>query len=94
MIEHLNNPNSLFRAASKLLKPDGKLLITTPNINSINLPSSKETLNYYADESHVGMPILFNNVYECCKLNNLVITKFKLESTSISVKVIGLPFEL
>lgn len=94
LIEHLDNPNLLFRAASKLLKTNGMLLITTPNINTINFPSSKGTLNYYDDKTHVDMPILFNHVYDYCKSNNLIISKYKLGSTSFFSKIIGIPFEL
>lgn len=31
MIEHIERPGDLFAAASKMLRPDGRLLITTPN---------------------------------------------------------------
>jgi len=94
LIEHLDDPKLLFRTASKLLKKDGILLVTTPNVNSINFPSSNGTLNYYDDKTHLEMPILFVHVYEYCKLNNLLIYKFKLGSTSLLSKIIGLPFEL
>jgi SAM-dependent methyltransferase len=94
LIEHLDDPKHLFRAASKLLKTNGILLVTTPNINSINFPTSKGTLNYYDDKTHVDMPILFNHIYDFCKSNNLLITKYKLGSTSVLSKVIGIPFEL
>jgi len=35
VIEHLENPRHLLRQCYKLLNPNGKLLITTPNIESI-----------------------------------------------------------
>lgn len=36
VIEHVYDPNKLFLNASKILKPDGIMIVTTPNIRSIN----------------------------------------------------------
>jgi 2-polyprenyl-3-methyl-5-hydroxy-6-metoxy-1,4-benzoquinol methylase len=36
VIEHLENPGHLWRLASEHLAPDGRLLLTTPNIGSLN----------------------------------------------------------
>jgi len=35
-IEHLENPWHFLRELSRILKPDGVLILTTPNINSIS----------------------------------------------------------
>jgi len=35
VIEHLANPGKFFQIASELLAPDGRLLLTTPNIHSV-----------------------------------------------------------
>jgi len=94
IIEHLEDPSLLFQACSKLLKIDGVLLISTPSIRSINFPSSKGTLNYYDDKTHIEMPILFSQVYDFCKMNNLLIVKYKLGRPSIVSKLVGFPFEL
>lgn len=55
LIEHLENPRNFFRECKKLLKPNGLLIFTTPNIDS---PLSKclflrrGYFNHFADEDY------------------------------------------
>lgn len=94
IIEHLPDPEDLFKAVSKVLAPNGKLFLTTPNFNSVNFPSSKGTLNFYDDVTHVSMPVPFHKIFEFCSLYNLRITRYKPGNNSVLYKIIGLPFEI
>lgn len=94
IIEHLPKPEDLFKAVSKVLAPNGKLFLTTPNFNSVNFPSSKGTLNFYDDDTHVSMPVPFHKIYEFCSLYNMRITRYKPGNNSVFYKIIGLPFEI
>ncbi len=52
VIEHLNNPIPLLQTAKKLLKPDGILLITTPNNDSPLRKILGPRWSVYSEPSH------------------------------------------
>jgi 2-polyprenyl-3-methyl-5-hydroxy-6-metoxy-1,4-benzoquinol methylase len=54
-IEHLENPHHILREASRLLKPEGVLLISTPNPLNI-----KNRRKYYRSGTFLGFPHLID----------------------------------
>ncbi len=74
IIEHLENPRHFMRQCRKLLKPDGTLLLTTPNPNS---PPSKALFirsghaGWFSDEDyhHYGhiAPLTIKILRECAR---------------------------
>lgn len=93
VIEHLPNKDLLFQTIKKKLVSGGKCFITTPNINSVNFPSSRFTLNYFDDVTHVEMPVTFQQVYDLCLKNNLRICMFHLRNRSVISYLLGLIVE-
>lgn len=93
VIEHLPDKEILFKTIKQKLAKDGKCLITTPNINSINFPSTVNTLNYYDDKTHQGMPVTFQQIYDLCIKNNLCLSMFRLRNKSLLSYVLGFILE-
>jgi len=57
VVEHLENPWGFLREAIRVLKPTGKLIFTSPNVNSIParwLFLKKGLLPYFREQSFVG----------------------------------------
>lgn len=54
VIEHVVSPNELILALFRLLKPGGRIYISTPTALSIGFPSLKKgCLNFHDDKTHI-----------------------------------------
>lgn len=59
LVEHLQDLTNLFREASRLLKPGGRVYIETPHPKTVDLPRIGDngpvrfTMNFYDDPTHV-----------------------------------------
>jgi len=81
-IEHVENPWHLLREFNRILKMDGKLYITTPNVHAfyqrIYFLFSKPFFSFYEDDykynNHVS-PILFWNLERIIEATGFVIEK-------------------
>ncbi len=93
LIEHLPDKELLFKTIKSKLVKGGLCYITTPDIQTINFPSSKGCLNYYDDPTHVSMPLTFQNVYNLCEKHKLRLVKFKLRNRSVLGFLIGFAME-
>jgi SAM-dependent methyltransferase len=73
-LEHCNDRNKVLEAITKTLKSGGKLYLSFPSENSINLPGYRAgCLNYYDDSSHKDVPPKFNEVLTNLKNGNMEI---------------------
>ncbi|MBU0534996.1 class I SAM-dependent methyltransferase [Patescibacteria group bacterium] len=52
VIEHLESPVGFLRECRRILKPNGKLLLTTPNLNSLGRFLSGKSWHGYGDKTH------------------------------------------
>lgn len=52
VIEHLDSPSNFVKNAYNQLKPGGKIIITTPNLNSLGRLTMKERWHGYSDKTH------------------------------------------
>ncbi len=93
VIEHLPDKEILFKTIKQKLVKGGKCFITTPNINSVNFPSTSNTLNYYDDETHVGMPVTFQQIYDLCSKNDLRLSMFHIQNRSVLSYLFGFVLE-
>ena len=55
LIEHLEDPVKEIKKVHQLLKPNGLLIITTPNIESFCAKRFKENFRLLLDKSHITM---------------------------------------
>lgn len=59
LVEHLHNPELLFREIARLLKPGGRVYLDAPHERSLTLPSSRGkttvdfAVNFWDDQTHV-----------------------------------------
>ena len=53
VIEHLHNGDKVMEGLLKKLKSGGKIYIEYPGLKSTKLPSMRDTLNFYDDDTHV-----------------------------------------
>jgi SAM-dependent methyltransferase len=53
VIEHLQNGDKVIEGLLKKLKSGGKIYIEYPGLRSTKLPSMRDTLNFYDDDTHV-----------------------------------------
>lgn len=53
VIEHLHNGDKVIEGLSTKLKKGGKIYIEYPGLRSTKLPSMRDTLNFYDDDTHV-----------------------------------------
>jgi len=93
VIEHVPDKEILFRTIKQKLATGGKCFMTTPNINSINFPSTSNTLNYYDDKTHLGMPITFQQIYDLCSKNELRLTTFRIRNRTFLSYTFGFLLE-
>lgn len=63
-LEHCNNRNATLLAMLDAVKTGGQIYISFPCDKSINFPHRIETLNYYDDISHIGLPPDYNQILE------------------------------
>lgn len=66
IIEHLENGDEVLKGLSRKLKKGGVIYLEYPGERSLHLPSKKETLNFYDDDTHV-------RVYSVPELSNVLI---------------------
>ncbi|MCG8412355.1 MAG: class I SAM-dependent methyltransferase [Bacteroidales bacterium] len=52
IIEHLHNGDKVIEGILSKLKPNGLLYVEYPSVKSVNLPSMRETLNFFDDPTH------------------------------------------
>lgn len=55
VLEHLASPGSTIRRIHDLLKDQGVLLISTPNLNAVGLRILKHRWHGYLDDTHISM---------------------------------------
>lgn len=93
LIEHIPDKELLFKTIKSKLVKGGLCYITTPDVHTVNFPSSKGCLNYYDDPTHVNMPLTFQNIHTLCDSHNLRLVKFNLRNSSVFGYLIGLAME-
>jgi len=97
VVEHIADLNSYFRKINLILKKNGYLIITTPNLNSLNYSLLGKFWNWLSPPGHLNyfskksINILFKN-------NNFDLTTFKTwkgdEDKSIVTMIFKLPFTI
>ncbi len=75
LIEHLNNPGLFLKAMEKHLAPDGRFILTTPNISSILLYILIVVFDQTQDPTHT--------FYFDKKNLEVLIARFDLQTTSV-----------
>src|SRR5260221_6472505 len=80
VIEHLETPGRLLDIASSLLAPEGRLLVTTPNIHSLRwrvrflLSGEPASFDEKGDPTHIS-PILLQAFQKCAARRGLVVER-------------------
>lgn len=55
MLEHLNDPEYTLKECKRILKEDGLLIVTVPNIDSLGIKLKKRNWYGYRDKTHVSL---------------------------------------
>ena len=55
-LEHCYDREATVEAMVHVLKPGGYLYLSFPSAASVNFPRRQGTLNYFEDETHIGLP--------------------------------------
>ncbi len=76
VMEHLHNGDEVLKKMLPKLKPGGCIYIEYPGIKSTRLPSMRDTLNFYDDQTHV-------RIYSIGEITGI------LETAGLSVKRSG-----
>lgn len=74
VVEHLYNGDLVLKALISKLKPGGIFYIEFPAERSVSLPSKKETLNFFDDDTHVRIYSL-KEICNLFLLQNCIIVK-------------------
>lgn len=99
-IEHIENPWNLIEGFSRVLKPDGKLILSTPNI--INLQSRlyfflTGELIYFRERDYTGSghitPIPLWNLKRMLEKENFVIESIEFNRSKIPLTNIEIPIK-
>lgn len=72
-LEHCNNREETLLAMMRSLKIGGKLYLSFPSPESLEMPSRKGTLNYLDDSTHIGYPPDYYDILEKLTKNNFQI---------------------
>jgi len=62
IIEHLTNPFGFLEECYRVLKPEGKLILTTPNATGLQIITGKESPHHYFVVSKKNMNLLLEKV--------------------------------
>ncbi len=76
VIEHLDEPAALFRAAARLLTPDGRLVVTTPNPFAIHRAWQGLRGQFKDSVDHVAM-FSASNIVELAERADLVLLSWR-----------------
>jgi len=96
VIEHLENPLILMRELYRILKNGGKLIVETPSIRSIFIPSilpnwfvDNATLNFYDDPTHIR-PYSRKSLLRMARMSDFNRIKVKKSRNILSIISFGL----
>ncbi len=88
VLEHLNNRKSAMSEVSRVLKPDGLLLMSVPNKNTTWKKIQKDYgLNYYSDHDH-KIEYSKSGINKFLTVNNFRV--IKISSVSLDMPLVGL----
>jgi 2-polyprenyl-3-methyl-5-hydroxy-6-metoxy-1,4-benzoquinol methylase len=88
-IEHIINDKKLIRDIANTLKPNGTLLLTTPNYNYVpmGIGDSKEGIKQIEDGGHVRIGYTPEDCYKVCEGSGLTVTEISYCSGFMSQKL-------
>ncbi len=55
-LEHCTEPDGVVTAMARALRPGGRIYLSFPAADTVNLPSREGTLNFFDDDTHVRPP--------------------------------------
>ena len=61
LIEHLIHPYEFLKECRRVLKPSGRLIITTPNATGLQVITGKESPHHYLTLTKKNLSLLLNN---------------------------------
>jgi len=76
VIEHLGNPQGLFRSASKMLSPNGRLVITSPNPHYLATVRTAWRGQFRDNVDHVTY-LFPSGIAELAEREGMVLTKYR-----------------
>ena len=92
-LEHCDDRDAVLHAMCQKVAKGGFLYLSFPSQESVNFPSRKNTLNYYDDETHKGVPPNFTKILKIMKDYKIYPLRKEKNYQPIIFRILGIVLE-